>query len=413
MKYCSSFILGLLFSAPVYADEMQMSDLPPSALVEKALNSHANVLAAEREVLIARAARRKWKSGNYEFNLRAGSSQREISTTGQRQREWDVALERPLRLFNKVMLDSDIGSESLTRAEFALGDARHEAGRLLLHLWFNWQREQTQVELWQQQAAILQQQVLMTEKRMHAGDASKMELNQIKAEASLAEVSMQQARLRAALAASELKRPFPDLPVPANPVPAAPQAIEHDLNYWQNRVMEDNHELGMIQADSRVQELLAQRQRAERVPDPTVGVRYSSEKEGEEKVAGVYVSLPLSFGLRAANADIAQQQAEIAHAREITTQRRLEGDVYADYTQACDNFLIWQQARTASLRVHENADLVTHAYSLGESSLTDVLNARRLALESGLAANISQLEANEARYRLLLNAHLLWSTGEH
>ncbi len=412
MKYYLIFVLALLLSPLVYAEELQMSDLPPLAQVENALSGHISVLAAEHEISIAQANQRKWDSGNYEFNLRAGSAQREISATGQRLREWDVALERPLRLLNKVLLDSDIGSESVTRAEYVLGDARHEAGRLLLHLWFNWQREQTQVELWQQQAAILQQQVLMTEKRMHAGDAPKMELNQIRAVAALAKVSMQQASLRAQLAASELQRPFPQLQVPAAPALAAPQAIEHDLSYWQNKVMDDNHELGMVQSDSRVQALLAQRHRADRVPDPTVGVRYSNEKEGEETVAGVYVSVPLSFGLRSANADIAQQQAEIAHVRETTTLRRLEGDVYAAYTQARNSFLIWQQAQAASLGVHENAELVARAYSLGESSLTDVLNARRLALESGLAASLAQLDANEGRYRLLLDAHLLWPLDE-
>jgi outer membrane protein TolC len=63
--------------------------------------------------------------------------------------------------------------------------------------------------------------------------------------------------------------------------------------------------------------------------------------------------------------------------------------------------------------VRENADLVARAYSLGESSLSDVLSARRLALESSLTATLMQLDANEARYRLLLDAHLLWPLETH
>ena len=177
--------------------------------------------------------------------------------------------------------------------------------------------------------------------------------------------------------------------------------------------MDDNHELGMVQSESRVQQLLAKRLSADRVPDPTIGLRYSSEKEGEEKIAGVYVSIPLSFGLRGANADVARHHADIAHAREIATKRRLEGDVYAAYTQAVNNFLIWQQAQQAATSVRENAALVARAYSLGESSVADVLVARRLALESGLAASIVQLDANEARYRLQLDAHQLWSLETH
>ncbi len=48
------------------------------------------------------------------------------------------------------------------------------------------------------------------------------------------------------------------------------------------------------------------------------------------------------------------------------------------------------------------------AYSLGESSLGETLVARRQALEASLAESIARIDANEARYRLLLDAHQLW-----
>ena len=413
MKHYLYFVCSLIVALPVFAADFAMPDLPPAAQVDVALSQHINVRTAESGIGIEQANQRKWNSGSYEFNLRAGSSKRDISATGERRREWDVAIERPLRLINKVMLDSDIGTESVHRAEYALGDARHEAARLLLYKWFNWQRVQIQVKLWQQQVDILTQQVGITEKRMRAGDAPKMELNQMQAAKAQAGVSLQQASLRGKLAASELKRPFPELMLPAEVVLAAPQPIEHTLDYWQEKVMDDNHEFGLVQSESRVQQLLAQRQSAERIPDPTIGLRYSSEQAGQEKVAGVYFSVPLSFGLRGANAEVARHQADIAHANEIATLRRLEGDVYAAYTQAVNNYLIWQQAQEVSRSVSANAELVARAYSLGESSVADVLTARRLALESGLAASVAQLDANEARYRLLLDAHQMWALDEH
>ncbi len=413
MKNYFVFTLTLFFVMPVFADEVLAPDLPSAAQVGIALNQHINVLTAKSGVSIEQANQRKWSSGNYEFNLRAGSANREISATGQRLREWDVAVERPLRLINKAMLDSDIGKASVSRAEFALGDARHEASRLLLQLWFNWRREQTQVTLWRQQVDILVQQVGITEKRMHAGDAPKMEFNQVQAAAAQAGVSLQQSRLRAQLAAGEIKRQFPELMLPAEAVLALPQPIKHELAYWQEIVMADNHELETMQSDTRVQQLLAQRLSADRVPDPTIGLRYSSEKDGEEKIAGIYVSVPLSFGLRGANAEVARHHANIAHTREVASKRRLQGDVYATYTQAVNNYLIWQQAQQAARSVSANAELVARAYSLGESNVTDVLTARRLALESGLAASVAQLDANEARYRLLLDAHQLWPQDLH
>ncbi len=402
-------LLSLLISGIANAVEINRADLPPPAQVERALDEHLLVLNATSNLKMEHAYQHKWHSGTYEFNLRAGSSQRNIVNTGQKLKEWDVALERPLRLFNKVGIDQDIGAASLARAEFALGDAHHEAGRLLLKLWFNWQREQAQATLWQQQVAILKQQSAMTEKRVKAGDAPKLELNQSLASESQAGVSWHQAQLRAQLADSDLQRAFPAIQLPEKLPPATPIAIDHDFAFWKARIFDDNHELAMVKAQTQVQQLLAQRSRAEQIPDPTVGLRYSNEMGGNEKVAGVFLTVPLSIGHRSAAADAVEQQAAIAADQEAFVKRRLEGDIYAAHLQAVRNFETWQRAHEAASAIRSNAELVARAYTLGESSLSDSLTARRFALESSMTENLAQLDANEARYRLLLDAHQLWA----
>ncbi len=409
----SALLLALL-SGIACAEEINRPDLPPSVQVESALNLHLTVLNATSELKMERANQRKWNSGSYEFNLRAGTGQRNIASTGQNLKEWDVALERPLRMHNKVGIDEDIGAAGVARAGYALGDARHEAARALIQLWFAWQREQAQVVLWQQQVDILRQQAQMAEKRVKAGDAPKLELNQAQAAAAQASVSWHQARLRAQLAGNDLKRQFPAIQLPEKALPVFPQVIEHNFAFWKSRILEHNHELGMAQEQSRVQQLLAQRSRADQLPDPTVGVRYSNESGGNEKVTGVYLSVPFSFGQRNATAEGAAQQAAIAADQEAFIKRRLEGDIYASHTQAVSSFATWQQAHEAAQAIRSNAELVGKAYSLGESSLSDSLTARRFALESSLAENLAQLDANEARYRLLLDAHQLWplDTGD-
>jgi len=311
-------------------------------------------------------------------------------------------------LFNKVGIDEDIGAASVARAEYALGDARHEAARTLLQLWFAWQREQAQTVLWQQQVDLLKQQAQMTEKRVKAGDAPRLELNQALAAVAQASVSWHQAQLRAQLAGNDLTRQYPAIQLPEKLPFAVPQVVEQDFSFWKSRVLEHNHELGMVQEQSRVQHLLAQRSRADLLPDPTVGVRYANEAGGSEKVAGVYVSVPLSFGQRSATAEGAAQQATIAADQEAFVNRRLESDIYATYTHAVNSYSTWHQAREAAQAIRSNAELVAKAYSLGENSLSDSLIARRSALESSLAENLEQLDANEARYRLLLDAHQLW-----
>lgn len=407
------FIFTALLSPLAWAEEAAYPDLPAPAQIAAALDSNINVMTAQTGLKLEQSNQRKWEAGNHEFNLRAGRAQRQVVNAGQRLKEWDVALERPIRILGKAQLDSDIGAEGVARAEYALGDARHEAGRLLLHLWFNWQREQAQTAQWQQQVDILKQQVQMTEKRLQAGDAPRMELNQAAAAVSQAEVSLQQAQTRSAIAAVELRRQFPALVLPQQPGSAEPRPIEHNLDYWKQRFLDDNHQLGMAQADSRIQQLLAKRSSADRVPDPTVGLRYSYEMGGNERVTGVYLFVPFSFGLRGATAESAGYQAEIAAERETSVRQQLENDIYSAYTQATGSYAAWRQAHEAATSMRQNAELMARAYSLGESSLPDVLTARRLAIESTLAETVARLDANEAHYRLQLDTHQLWQQEPH
>jgi outer membrane protein TolC len=383
--------------------------------VDAALSSHVNVLNAETGIRIEQVNQRKWNSGNYEFNVRAGSAKRQVGSTGPKLNEWDVAVERPLRLINKVMIDSDIGEEVVARANHVLGDARHETGRALLHLWFNWQREQMQVTVWQQQVEILKHQAQTTAKRLIAGDAPRMEMSQANAVVSQASVSLQQAKMRAELAGNELAKQFPNIILPPRLTPSEPQSIPEDFEFWKQTILGHNHELEMVRSERRIQQMLAQRSRADRLPDPTIGVRYSNEMGGNEKVTGMYLSIPISFGLRSANAENAEYQAQIAGDRENAVARRLEADIYAAHMQALIGFQIWTQAKDAADSMRQNAELVTRAYSLGEISLTETLTARRLALESALSESLARLDANEARYRLLLDAHKLWTsdTDQH
>jgi outer membrane protein TolC len=406
----ASGLFGLLLSSSLAsAIEINRPDLPPPAQVESALSNHLLVKNATSALKMEQANQYRWSNGPYEFNLRAGTSQRKVINSGQNLKEWDVALERPLRLPNKVGIDQDIGTASMQRADFALGDAHHEAGRTLLRLWFVWQREQAQVALWQRQIDILKQQAQMTEKRVKAGDAPKLELNQVVATEAQASVSWHQAQLRALLAANDLTRQFPAIQLPDTLTPASPEAIEHDYTFWKTRILDDNHELGMVRAQNQVQHLMAQRARADQIPDPTVGMRYSNEMGGNEKVAGVYLTVPLSFGHRSAIADGSAQQAAITADQEAFVTRRIEGDIYASHTQAVKSYATWQQAHDAAQAIGNNAELIARAYSFGEVSLSDSLTARRYALESSLAEKIAQLDANEARYRLLIDAHQLWA----
>jgi cobalt-zinc-cadmium efflux system outer membrane protein len=406
-------ILAALFPLPALAEEASYPDLPQLSQVEAALKSNVNVMTAETGIKVEQANQRRWEAGNHEFSLRMGAAHRHVVSAERQVPEWDVALERPIRLPGKSGIDSSIGAEGVTHAEFVLGDSRHEASRQLLHMWFNWQRARAQAGQWQRQVEILAQQAEITEKRLTAGDAPRMELNQARAAQAQASVALQQARVRTDAAASELARQFPDLVLPLQVRPAEPQPVAHDLAYWRARILDHNHELGMAQSEARIQQLKAERSRADRTADPTIGVRYSNEMGGNERVTGVYVVVPFSFGMREAVAEGATYRAEIGAERESAVRRRLEQDALTAYNQGLGNFETWKQAHEAAAGVRQNADLIARAYALGESSLSRVLTAQRLALEAALTETMAQMDANEARYRLLLDAHMLWPLDEN
>lgn len=397
---------GLMVAA--YAE----SDLPPDAQVEVALSNHLVVLNAGSILKQEYANQRRWNSGNYEFNVNMGTGQRTVGIPRDKLREWYVDIQRPVRLFNKMQIDEEIGIASVTRADFALRDAHHEVARQLLRQWFVWQREQAAATLWGQQVEILGKLVVMTDTRVRKGDAPKLELNQAKAAVAQASVSLQQAQLREQLAGNDLLRQFPSVQLPVKITKSTPQAISEGFPFWKERVFEHSNELAMVRAQAQLQQLLAQRSRADTTPDPTLGLRVASDMGGNEKVLSMYVSVPISFGLRSATADAMEQQAVIAADQEAFVKRRLEGDAFAAHTQAVRSYSTWQQAREAAQAIRNNAEMVAMAYTHGESSLSDSLTARRLALESSLAEQLALLDANEARYRLMLDTHQLWQAKD-
>ena len=102
----------------------------------------------------------------------------------------------------------------------------------------------------------------------------------------------------------------------------------------------------------------------------------------------------------------------MATQREAAVLRKVTAEAINSFATAQAAYGNWQSARSAADKMAGNAELMSRAYSLGEMGLPEVLTARRQALESTLSSAIAQLDAVEARYRLLLDAHQLWALDE-
>lgn len=385
--------------------------LPPAEVVARVLREHPEVQAAAAQVSVEEAHRQRLQAGEHEWNVRLGGQQRRSRpATGPEEQfnEWNAALERPLRLPGKATLDGRLGEAGVALAEAAHGDALHEASRRLLADWFAWRKEGAAVALWSEHLALLDRQARAVHRRQQLGDAARLET--IQAEAALAQARSQatMAGVRLQAASETLRRRYPGLPLDMAADTDPPQPVNGSATEWVDAILEHSHELMLARGQAQRAQVQAGRAGRERLPDPTVGLQISRERAGEDRIIGAFVSIPLPGGARRAAADAALAQAAVASRQEAAALRKISLEAATLYQSAQAAFATWQAADQAAERLGRAADMAARAYQLGEGTLNDLLFARRQANEARLAARQLQLDAQESRYRLLLDTHRLW-----
>jgi outer membrane protein TolC len=407
----------------------EFGDLPDTALVRLALTRHPMVKAASANVSVAEANQDRLNAGPHEFSLRVEGQRRRDVPLDTTYMEQTIGLERAIRMPGKSAIDADLGKAGVNQAENALGDAYHEAARLLLRRWFDWQRGQLALHEWQAQVAILQRQLEVAKKRVTLGDAAHLE--KLQAEAQLAQALAQQAQANTAaqMATTEFTQQFPALPLPAKTNLVTPQKLDtaaarttrteelatdwQPSPKWMEKILTHNHELSTATAATRQQQLIAKRVDAERLPDPTIGVRAARERDGQERLFGMQISIPLPGAARAAASRAEFANVNVAAAREAQIRAKVEAEAQRTLIEAEASFKQWEQLAAVSSRMTETAELLDKAWRLGEGQFSDLQFARRQAIDACLAAVRAQADANEARYRVLLDAHELWAMDEH
>lgn len=396
--------LVLAFAANANADY-----LPDPAAAEAALWASPTVAQARGEFAAQTMKSQGLQHGREEWTLGAELGQRRIQTTPRgNQTEWGLHMSRPLRLPARAEADRMLAGALTAHAEASLGEALHESGRQLLALWFDWLNETSQIQLWQAQQALAEQQLAAVNARIRLGEAPRAE--RVSAEAALAQdrLQLQQAVAREKQARNRLQAEFPGLPVKAGdalPLPVLPgsTADEHV-----NAVLEHSHELLRARRQAEVLQAEARQFARRRSVDPSVGVFYKNEAGGDEHVVGLSMGLTLPGAARRADQQAAEQLSAAAQDAATRLEQRLRQEARADFDAAVTQLESWRLADNAAQALAEAARLAALAYRLGEGSLDQVLVNRRLALEGQLTAQQMQLNALSAHARLQLDAHQLW-----
>lgn len=414
MKPIVAAVLVAALAGHAQADELTPY-LPPAELVAQVLRTNPGVRAAAGQVGVEEAHRRRLEVGNYEWNLRLGGQQRKTYPAGAANEtfgEWNAALERPVRLPGKAALDAGLGAAGVSVAQTTLDDARHEAQRSLLRSWFTWLKEDSTAAQWDEQVGLLAQQAQAVRRRQQLGDAARLEAVQADAALSQAQASLAQARVREQVAAEDLRRRFPGLALTAPQHSAEPQPIAGSEVEWVEAIVAQSHELGRARREAQRAQLGASRVDHERLPDPTFGVLAASERGGEEKIVGAYISIALPGAARRAAADAARAEADVAYQREAAALQQITAEAATLFRSASAAHAAWQAGDAAATGLASAADMASRAYRLGEGNLENLLATRRLANEARLTARLTALDALEQRYRLLLDAHRLWNSDD-
>lgn len=401
-------LIGLLaFSAGVHAAQpVNPPGLPPTQIVRSLLESDARVSAARAGLEVGRQEMGILDQSPYEWTPRVTGQRRRIDA-GPRFNEWNVGIERTIRLPAKASADRNIGRATLEASQARYGEALQATARDFIGLWVDWLAAEQALELAGRNLESIQENLAIVDKRMRAGDASKLDASIARAELSEQRRLHNDAKTQVSAAWLRLSARFPALTRELVPLPM-PLVVGEDAAFWRQRILAESDELKAAEAEMRIAQSHAERARADRTPDPTLGVFTASEFGNQERIYGLAISIPIPGRGREARSAKASAEVEVSRQGVELVKRRLEGDIASAVATAKGAYDSLAIANEGAATMSDNARLMQRAYALGEAELQASLLARRQATAATNNALQAQVTALKAYYGLLVDAHLIW-----
>lgn len=419
-------VLALLaFSAPALAaPEIPPANLPPEAAVVAALDNHPTVEAAGARVDAARAAARMLAKGTQEVTVNgsvqfrtAYDEQFRGTSSNQTFPEFDGSVQRPFRLPGKGRLDREAGALGIEVAHNRMEDSRHQASLMLVQLWFDWLTAGELHRTDMANLAVLDRALAAVTRRKALRDAADLDVDQARAArdgaqgaAAMSQADVDQARVL--LAAN-----FPDLPLPVEP-PALGDipTPATDLVTLRDLVVSRSHEIGAADREAARLGTLARRAQRDRIADPSLGLRMFSERGGQERGAGLMLSIPIGGGYRKAAAQEAGAQASAGMLDLVNVRRQVEAMANGDLANARGRRTAWEGIAASARSTAQAAERTARGQELGAIDLADALLARRQAHDAARLEVAARAEAIRAVIKLEIDSHVIWAdedTDEH
>ena len=405
MKFLTvSTLAGLVCLIPT---AVAQDFLPPVEVADRVLSNHPEVLAAEARATGSLGEARRFEKGPYEWALSGSYQQRSIAGLGDFG-EYDLGVTRGFRLPGKSHIDTRIGQHSVSAAKNAAEDARHQAALLLMGAWLEWLAAREIDAINDEQLASFERELDAVERRLLIDDAAAIDVDM--ARAALAETRSASARSRGQVARTHARLTawFPDLPLPASPGLITSPQLPPDLDRLRQAVVENSHEIGYVEDLALKARAIADQAQADRTPDPPLGLRVFSERDGDETGFGVTFSIPIGGGAREAIAHEQQAAASATRQMAIRVRREIADIAASDAIQATSEYEAWQSAH---LGLDESTRIVQRlrdGYAIGASSLIDLLTAERRYLSARMLEQEARTRAYFAILKLQIDSHEMW-----
>lgn len=406
MRAMLLIVLSTMAVSTLAAPLPETPGLLPTPIARPLLEQDPSVAAARAGLEAAKQEAGILDSSPYEWNARL-SSQRRTLQSGPGYQEWNAGIERTLRLPGKAAADRNIGKATVEEAEARYGDAKHEAARELLTLWLDALNAERAYELAGTNGQSAQENLSAVEKRARAGDAAKLDVSLAQAELAEQKRVVNDAKTQAAVAWARLQARFPGLGHQFTVLPT-PLPLKENAAFWRERILAQSDELKTVQAQLQRAQAQTERARADKVPDPTVGLYNASEVGGQERITGIMISIPIPGGQRNLRAAKAVHSAEVTRHEVELRKRQLDAEIASNVAAAEGAYESLQIAETGASAMQNNAKLMQRAYSLGEAELQALLTARRQATAAAQNALAARSSALKSYYLLLIDAHLIW-----
>ena len=178
--------------------------------------------------------------------------------------------------------------------------------------------------------------------------------------------------------------------------------------YWHNRVFTESYEIRIAQAQLQKAQAQGERARADKMPDPTLGIYRASEVGGQERITGLTISIPIPGSQRNRRAAQALHEAEVTRQAVELKKREVESELAVAIATTDGAYESFQIADAGAASMQNNANLMQRAYSLGEADLQALLSARRQATSAAQNALAARITAIRNYYLLLIDARLAW-----